>query len=90
MKVNFFNISVLFFITLVLTGCAQEVGERYVEVSWPFLKYGWLVMLSLGLVTKFVGFTQVSLNFFAMAFWGLIVWGVYYFMACPELCRLIQ
>ncbi|HCA5183804.1 TPA: hypothetical protein MW242_003450 [Acinetobacter baumannii] len=89
MKKNIIKLLSLIVITVAISGCAQEVGEKYVQASYPIVKYAWLVFLSLGIISKLVGFQQTALHLFACSVLGLIFWGLYLYIACPELCRLI-
>jgi len=72
-----------------LAGCTQEQGEKLVEQSWGFFKYGWYVPLALGIIGFIRGNVLMGAGGIMTAIFGLIMWWVYYLMACPELCALI-
>lgn len=87
------NYYLKFFLTVlcisVLSGCTQEQGEILVKQSWGFLKYGWLIPFASGLICFARGNGLLGGLCMAVTVFGLIMWWVYYLMACPEFCALI-
>ncbi len=74
---------------VVLAGCTQEQGEKLVEQSWGIFKYGWYFPLAIGIIGFIRGDFLMGAGGIMAAIIGLIMWWVYYLMACPELCALI-